>query len=365
MPDVKMTDSYRDFALVLAWPNVTARGDERWYMWLKKMGIVKNLNFKVGHAAIVLIHSSTGTCHYYDFGRYITPRGCGRARSADTDPDLRLETICDIRQNGKYSHIVNIKSLLHELHEKRVFTHGDDDMYASVAAGIHIMRAKAYADSQCVVGAVCYSAFAKKNNNCSRFVERILKAGFAPDSIEHWQVARPETFVASPISNVINARKDHQVIRYRGEEPVLFSMNRLRSLQFFLRQVSANFFWGDYATLSDDSNPGYQSEPAMRPSSVPPHAQWLGGIGEGAWHEVASDNENRLIFRRYSLRGEIDIFRVIFQTEGPKFNSSEHFSFEYNTHASKVNLRQHGCLLTFAVLSETESSLKTVIHYAS
>jgi len=46
---------YNDLAIPIAWPDQTARGDELWMAALKKLGVVKNLNFKVGHAAIVLI----------------------------------------------------------------------------------------------------------------------------------------------------------------------------------------------------------------------------------------------------------------------------------------------------------------------
>lgn len=68
-------DRYADIAISIAWPDQTARGDERWMSLLKRIGIVKNLNFRVGHAAIVLIERNTGQLRYFDFGRYITPRG--------------------------------------------------------------------------------------------------------------------------------------------------------------------------------------------------------------------------------------------------------------------------------------------------
>ena len=47
---------------------------------------------RVGHAAICLINPQTHEVLYYDFGRYITPRGYGRARNKYTDPLLELKT---------------------------------------------------------------------------------------------------------------------------------------------------------------------------------------------------------------------------------------------------------------------------------
>lgn len=56
--------AYHDFALILSWPDATIRGDEKWMMFFKKIGIVKNLNFKVGHTGIVLISANTGELLY-------------------------------------------------------------------------------------------------------------------------------------------------------------------------------------------------------------------------------------------------------------------------------------------------------------
>ncbi|WP_039052928.1 DUF6695 family protein [Sphingobacterium sp. T2] len=76
-----MKINYQDFAIILTWPDATIRGDEKWMMFFKKIGLVKNLNFKVGHTGIVIVNRQTGEMLFYDFGRYITPRGYGRARS--------------------------------------------------------------------------------------------------------------------------------------------------------------------------------------------------------------------------------------------------------------------------------------------
>jgi len=359
---------YNDLALVLAWPDVTARGDERWYMWLKKMGIVKNLNFKVGHAAIILISRDSGEACYYDFGRYITPRGYGRARSAFTDPALRLHTVCQVEGAGDETRVVNLPELLEELEANNVYTHGDGVLYCSLAPHISFYKARLSADAQYLEGCVIYSAFAKGNNNCSRFVEQVLKAGLPEGSVMRWQVDFPETFVASPISNVINARKDHLTYTYRNGELRTFPMGRIESLRFFLRQVSANFFWGDYLSLSDDSNPGYVAEPRIRPAGVPTTAQWLGGVGEGGWHELIRESEKCVILKRYTVRGELDFDVEVRQSTGPAFNPGEPYRFVYDTHAMKATIEQNGQKLCFETVASHNSAVNTSIteiHYAS
>ena len=45
--------------------------------------------YRVGHAALILVDKDTGTCSYYDFGRYGTPDGYGRVRNPSDDHDLK------------------------------------------------------------------------------------------------------------------------------------------------------------------------------------------------------------------------------------------------------------------------------------
>ena len=104
----------RDFAIVLAWPDATIRGDEKWMMFFRKLGIVKNLNFKVGHTGVVIVSHKTGELLYYDFGRYIAPRGYGRARSKFSDPQLVINTKAEISGN-KIENLLEIAEAFEEV----------------------------------------------------------------------------------------------------------------------------------------------------------------------------------------------------------------------------------------------------------
>ena len=97
--------AHLDTAIVIAWPQCTARADESLAIFLKKAGVLKNLNMRVGHAAICLINPQSNEVLYYDFGRYITPRGFGRARNKYTDPDLALNTKAEFDDNGDLQNI--------------------------------------------------------------------------------------------------------------------------------------------------------------------------------------------------------------------------------------------------------------------
>jgi hypothetical protein len=365
-------DTYSDVALVLAWPEVTARGDERWYQWLKKAGIFRNLNFKVGHAAIILIESATGKALYYDFGRYITPRGYGRARGRQTDPRLALRTVCDVHHDAAGLPVLaNLADFLAELESLNRYTHGDGHLYCSLAGNLSFRKARLSADWQCEAGSVIYSAFAAGNNNCSRFVEQVLKAGFPEDYVCKWNVDFPETFVASPISNVVNARPDHKVIRYfRGKIEEL-SMNRLQSARFFVSCISDNMFWGSSDTIPSDDGAGYTSEPLSRPFMVPENARWLGGIGEGAWHCLKEIDEKTVSLKRYSVHGEVDFESILTIASGNGPDLSASWQLEYDTHAGKATIRQNEMLFSYLDSQFSESIVHEIskplskVHYAS
>lgn len=265
--------------MVIAWPDVTARGDEKWMAILKSLGVVKNLNFKVGHAAIILIRRADGAMAYYDFGRYITPRGYGRARSAGSDPRLSLRTRATFAADGNIS---NIPAIVEEMHQIESATHGGGRMFFSIAAGISHDRAVAFADELVNRGPVKYGAIAKGNNSCSRFVAQTLLAGMPQKHAARKHLMFPESGKPSPMSNVVNAVSDRMVLCYHRGAITTKYMSRLQSLRFQVDLLLHNLSSSKARSLPCDRKLGSIAEPA-RPDHLPSSAQWLGGIGEGAW----------------------------------------------------------------------------------
>ncbi|MBK7426257.1 MAG: hypothetical protein IPI60_04080 [Saprospiraceae bacterium] len=288
-------------AMVIAWPETTARGDDRWYSVLKNMGLVKNLNFKVGHAAIVLIDKDTGILYYYDFGRYITPRGKGRARSCDTDPKLELTTKATI-ENGK---ILNLEEILLEMDVKKEATHGLGPMYFSITDHLDFRQSKQEADKWVLIGSTPYGALAKGNNSCSRYVWQVFKAGKTKKTPDKWTSYLPhETLFPSPMSNVVNATSKRELFIYDNKRLKKIVMNRWRSLLFFIQQVGHSFHPVKSKQLPDDQHLGYINEP-VRPVNIPAEAQWLGGIGEGAWYHLEIE-KGICITSRFNHKGELE-----------------------------------------------------------
>lgn len=340
-----------DYAIVIAWPDQTARGDEPWMALLKRAGIVKNLNFKIGHAAIVLVNHHTGALSYYDFGRYITPRGYGRVRSAGTDPRLTLHTTAVLSEEGGIS---NLAAIATELDAMKEATHGGGRMFFSVIDGLSCSIGSAFAASLIREGLIRYGALAPGNNSCSRFVAQTLLVALKRRHPARKFLLFPETMKASPMSNVVNASRKRQVYCYDHGELGSYSMNRLQSLLFQAKLITENLRHSGAARLPDDRIPGSLEEP-VRPAHLPVHAQWLGGIGEGAWFSLVPDRENIFTVTRYNSRGFTD-YHVVGAADKPFFADLP-YSFTYNCQAGRHQVMQYDRLVCITTIRYPDSTL--------
>ncbi len=334
-------------SMVIAWPDTTARGDERWYSVLKNIGLVKNLNFKVGHAAIVIIDKETGILYYYDFGRYIAPRGMGRARSCDTDPKLELTTKASI-VDGK---ILNLEEILLEMDVKKEATHGKGPMYFSITDHIDFRKSKKEADKWVLIGSTPYGALAKGNNSCSRYVWQVFKAGKTKKTSDKWtSILPPETLFPSPMSNVVNASGKREVYIYDNKKLTKIVMNRWRSLRFFIQQVGHSFHPVKSKQLPNDQHLGFIKEP-LRPFNIPAEAQWLGGIGEGAWYHLEIEKDFCII-SRFNHNGELEYKkRGTAKNEQLRFESHQ---FQYDSHYLFTTLAIDGRIIRLHKIRSNE-----------
>lgn len=349
-----METTYNDLAIVLAWPDTTIRGDEPWMMVFRKLGIVKNLNFKVGHTGVILIDNHDQSLLYYDFGRYITPRGLGRARSPLSDPRLKMRTKAEIGDREK-GVINNIKEIAEELASMPEATQGYGRMYFSVATGINFNLAKQYADELVLEGSTPYGAFAKGNNNCSRFITRLLMR--ASKRYNYWHgINLPETFKSSPLSNVVNVRPDRKIFLHHPETGLqTIYMSRWQSFAFIIKQLRDNFSRKSAQFLPNDQIIGSMKH-KERPDNLPEHAQWLGGIGEGAWYVIEPTVEPKeseqlvegkyaIEVSRYTEYGELE-YRLPFYTN-EDFDAKKPFRIAYDSHMIATNVMQNGRIIRF------------------
>ena len=323
-------------AIVLAWPDTTARGDELWMLLLKKAGLVKNLNFKIGHAAVILVEDTSGDLFYFDFGRYITARGMGRTRSALSDPKLILHTKAKVQDDGS---IENLLHIVTELDNIQHFTHGRGRMFFSVTDSLNFNKAHSFANSMVLKGSTSYGALAYSSNSCSRFVAQTVVAGLQKSHPAVRKMMLPESLMPSPISNVVNAQQHGKVYCFHQSTLQVVSMNRRQSLRFLIAQLTDNMRHKTSLTLPSDVPIGAMKEPP-RPATLPHDAQWLGGIGEGAWYTLHQHTNTHLISTRYMENGTPDFSINCHSIES--FNPLQPYQFVYDSHHLFSTIKQNG-----------------------
>lgn len=333
--------TYNDIAIPISWPDQTARGDEKWMAILKKAGIVKNLNFKVGHAAILLIERASGKILYYDFGRYLVPRGYGRARSILFD--RRLQIITTAAFNGDV--LVNLEELLEELYRKESATHGGGRLLFSICNHISFSKGVAFADALVKQGPVLYGALARKNNSCSRFVAQVMVAAMRPKDIRIRKILYPECLKSSPTSNVVNATVDNMVYCYHQHQLCSRKMTRIQSLQFQLALLKENFSGKAAKEIAADTNPGLADAP-HKPLSVPEKAQWLGGIGEGAWFHIEETKAGLYNIYKFNHKGEEEYKVLTTSTDALDVHIPYYFTFHFNYNKYSILQNKQILILT-------------------
>ena len=297
---------------------------------------MKNRNITVGHAGIIIVDG--GQAEFHDFGRYITPLGFGRARSASTDPALELTTEV---QWDEQDHIHNLKEILDELETKQDVTHASDGLYASVIdRGVSAKAAKDYTQSIRDRGYIKYNGMKPRDNNCARFAAQAALAGMG--STKHPSYAKmkwPWTTAPSPYSNVIASQPGGYHCQLHNGILTWHQARPWQALTSALINAYASFSISRAAKLPRDHEVE-QIEPAARPKGVRQDATYLGGIGEGVYFQGELRGETLWAEKRHRNTGEI-IHQASYAV--PRDVNLDHISsaleFTYPSHYAWVSLK--------------------------
>jgi len=319
--------SQLDTALIIAWPECTARADEILVKMFHKAGIIKNLNMRVGHAAICLINPQTTEVLYYDFGRYVSPRGYGRARSKFSDPNLTLKVkvVFDDEKN-----ILNVEDIAREVDSISKYTHGAGPLLFSISKSINFAKAKEYADDMVMKGFFLYDGLDKSASNCARYVLETIKVA-NEDGIIRGRLKYPLTVRPTPLFNVVAAKTED--IIYSFEEDVLQTLDKSR--RHSMTDLGGGLLESTLSKYTknrpDDTIHGQIQEP-NRPSVIPSQAQWLGGLGEGAWFHINKVGPHSFDGIKYDSIGAIEHEALYSNDQIPvpdnvKITYASHFGF--------------------------------------
>lgn len=309
--------SQRGKILVLAYPDTFVRMSDEWQCRvLPKLGLGTSDYIKAGHAALVLIDDETQEANYYDFGRYVTPNGKGRVRSALTDVELRLPFRADL-VSGE---LKNLEEFMVWLSTNPKKTHGEGRLLASVCDNVDINKARRFVLDLQAKGSIRYGAFAKEASNCARFVTDTILASTSNRKIIS-ALKRNKSFTPSGVGNVEKAAStyiyqvlDGQVDYYKG------SVLKENLTNYFDKRVPTN---------------GHSA-----PKELPEQVQTLTGIGSDA-HFLLQKHAQGYTIRRYNHFGERD-FEGIFNVDDPSLDLQRPYQFAYDSHCLYCHIEQDG-----------------------
>ncbi|MCK8522175.1 hypothetical protein M0D21_11380 [Aquimarina sp. D1M17] len=313
---------YTGKIISLAFPDTFVRySDESLLQLLPLFGLGKNRFIKAGHAAFVLIENKTGKAEYYDFGRYITPQGYGRVRSAITDVELEIPFKAELDSKNS---LQNIEEFLIWLEAHPHKTHGDGRLVASVCDYIHYQKAKDFVISVQEKGSVPYKAFGKEGSNCSRIVTDTILAGTDLGSIRK-PLLRNKLFTPSTVGNVEKSSLNNPVYEVRNGKVSIYKGSAFK-------ENMTNYFDKNVPKNDEAHNSGLKKDLN--------EAQLLTGIGSSAYFELKVLNEdNKFEVVRYTEYGEED-FRGVFEVTSGIFDAQKSYQFVYDSNCLYCHLEQ-------------------------
>lgn len=306
--------------IILAFPDTFVRMSDEWICkLLPYFGLGYKGYIKAGHAAMILVDNRSGELHYFDFGRYITPKGKGRVRSAYTDAELHIPLQAVWDADHRISNLHDILLWL-EAHPEK--THGKGRILASVCEDVDFDSAMVCAQSLQEGGSIPYGAF-NEGSNCARFVAEVLIQ--AANSLQvRKSVQRLKRFTPSTVGNVEKGSSSGliwevhhgKIKRYTGSA---------------LRENLVNYFYR--IPLLPDSD--------RKEEDLPVNLHFLGGIGSHAYFEIVPMHlpEHHVRIKRYNQDYTVDYDGVYYSK---KFCSKSPFEFTYDSNCAHCHVIQNG-----------------------
>ena len=116
-----------------------------------------------------------------------------------------------------------------------------------------------------------------------------------------------------------------------------------------VRAVNRAMFWDKLKNYS----PNPEGKTVPKENSIrDKNAQWLSGIGAGAWFELYDLGRSKLFrFRRVSAEGSIDC-DGIYKTRNREFNYSKPYKFVHYSNCRFFHVKQNGFVYKFELHEE-------------
>lgn len=322
----------------LAWPDgLVASAYLKYDTTMSWFNLCKNGFYKAGHAAMLLIHTDTGEVQYFDFGRYIAQHKYGRIRSARTDHEIHF----GIEAKVKDGEILNREEIL-QYTAAHPQTHGEGTLYAGFYPGFDFMRVLRHIERRQRKNQIRYGAFTVGGTNCSRFVAQTM-AKFLPFG-KKLQLLYPWYGTPSPLGNIFNSPEQRMYIAKGGRVREMDVSQWIRQYKILKKKITFGDHYRKKVPEFHLSRKG-SFEPRQRPDNIGANAQWLGGTGSGAWHELAQQKDHRVLFRRVQQNGHVDTERWFVLPK--EFDLQQDYYFQHGTDCSRLYIRQGETVLHF------------------
>lgn len=332
--------------VILAFPDTFVTMSTEWICKvLPLVGLGTKEYIKAGHAALVLIENETGKTRYFDFGRYVTPKGHGRVRSASTDAELHMPMTAQLSANHT---LQNLDEMLLWLDANPQKTHGAGRLLASVCDAIDYTKAEAYILQLQSRGSIPYGVFGKTGSNCARFVTDTILASTSDKKITK-ALNFNKKFTPSTVGNVEKANTLQEAFQVRNGKIELFEGSALK-------ENLTNYF--------HKKKPEGNVTKIKKTFSKKPQLQKLAGTGSNAWFEITAMElpPNHFNIKRYNDLGELDYDGVYVSAQ---LDLSLPYQFTYDSHCEfchiiqenkKIKLESIGTLAHFNSLRKQRSA---------
>lgn len=334
--------NYNGKIIVLAYPDTFVTMSDEWICKLLPLvGLGTRDYIKAGHAALILIENKTGVARYFDFGRYVTPKGHGRVRGSITDVELEIPFKAEIGDDGS---LANLETFLLWLDKHPEKTHGEGRLLASICDAVNFQLAENFITELQSRGSIPYGAFDKTGSNCSRFVtDTIIKATSEKKIIKALNFNKK--FTPSTVGNV-----------EKGSLGMVYEI-----LQGHIRRFGGSAF-KENLTNYFDRKPNLDLSETNFISKLPASAQLLSGIGSSAWFELVREEglpSGHFRIRRYNDQHDIDFDGIYVSSE---FDASEPYEFTFDSHCGYCHILQNDkkikleCVGQYTVFSSSQKA---------
>jgi len=327
--------NYNGKLILLAYPDTFVKTTQEFLCKLLPLvGLGTRHYIKAGHAALILIENETGKARYFDFGRYITPKGFGRLRGSNTDAELKIPFNAKISSEEK---LENLNDFLLWLDQNPRKTHGSGRLLASLCDSVDFKKAEAYIFGLQDRGSIPYGAFNRNGSNCARFVTETLLASTDNEKIRK-KLRKNKTFTPSTVGNV-------EVSASNGKIYEIFEGSISLYQSSALKENLVNYFDKNSKTHPEVENKKLK---ILQQSD----SQKLTGIGCDAWFQLMPTTlpQNHFRIKRYDIYGNMD-FDGVYKEPSGKFNFKRSFRFTYDSHCNYCHIIQDGTKFKFDIVA--------------